>query len=216
MHNNKATSYSREELYRAVEDMCINKLAPNLYTQLKAVCNEHIEFVVNSLIGQSPDHVDFLSLVETKWNEFCTQMSTIRSIFLYLDRTYVIQTPQLVGLWNMGNGSMGIVLFREHLMKNSELVDKIVTGLLYLVGAERNGESISHSLLRSILRMLSSLGIYDQQFQIPFINQSILFFASESAKLMDETHISSYLLHVEQRLKLENDRTSNYLETTSR
>ena len=102
---------------QAVEDMCIHKLAPNLYTRLKEECHRHIETTVHKLVDQTPDHVAFLSLVDDTWSEFSHQMVTIRSIFLYLDRTYVIQTPQLVGLWHMG-----VVLFREQMMKTHEIM----------------------------------------------------------------------------------------------
>lgn len=36
-----SVSCSLEELYRAVEDMCLHKLAPKLYDLLKQECDRH-------------------------------------------------------------------------------------------------------------------------------------------------------------------------------
>ena len=36
------------------------------------------------------------------WESHCQQISTIRSIFLYLDRTFVIQSAAVRSLWDMG------------------------------------------------------------------------------------------------------------------
>lgn len=36
------------------------------------------------------------------WSSHCDQMIMIRSIFLYLDRTYVLQNPAVLSLWDMG------------------------------------------------------------------------------------------------------------------
>lgn len=62
------------------------------------------------LVSQTPDPVLFLELVQHTWDAHCNQMSTIRSIFLYLDRTYVIQSGNVTSLWEMG-----LMQFRRHL-----------------------------------------------------------------------------------------------------
>jgi hypothetical protein len=62
------------------------------------------------LVNQTPDPVLFLELVQHTWDAHCNQMTTIRSIFLYLDRTYVIQSGNVISLWEMG-----LVQFRRHL-----------------------------------------------------------------------------------------------------
>jgi cullin-4 len=66
----------------------------------------------------------------------------IRCIFLYLDRTYVIQTPNVKSIWDMG-----LDLFRTHFLGNSsvdsvddpgvEFKNSIVTALLNMIENER-------------------------------------------------------------------------------
>lgn len=63
---------------------------------------------------------------------FAAQMLTIRSIFLYLDRTYVISTMGVRSLFDMG-----LQLFRNHLAAHPAVQSTTVTGLLQLIESER-------------------------------------------------------------------------------
>jgi len=117
---------------QAVNDLCIHKMGGNLYQNIQSECEVHISTALQSLIGQSPDLVVFLSLVEKCWQDFSDQMLIIRSIALYLDRTYVKQSNGVDSLWEMG-----LKLFEKHLSNNKEVLHKIVTGLLRLIEQER-------------------------------------------------------------------------------
>lgn len=50
------------------------------------------------------------------WKDHCDQMLIIRSIFLYLDRTYVISTSGVRSLFEMG-----LQLFGGHLAEHPEV-----------------------------------------------------------------------------------------------
>ena len=91
VHRQVAVGHSLEELYGAVEDMCLQSFAATVYERLQAECERHIEARLSALIGQTADTLGFLSLVHHCWADHCNQMLTIRSIFLYLDRTFVKQ-----------------------------------------------------------------------------------------------------------------------------
>ena len=104
----------------------------NLYLRIEKECETHISAALQSLVGQSPDLMVFLSLVERCWRDFCDQLLMIRGIALYLDRTYVIQTLNVRSLWDMG-----LQLFRKHLALSSEVEHKTVTGLLRMIENER-------------------------------------------------------------------------------
>ncbi|KAL4299589.1 hypothetical protein AHAS_Ahas17G0116000 [Arachis hypogaea] len=67
-----------EKLYQAVSDLCIYKMARNLYQRIEMECEVHISTALHSLVGQSPDFVVFLSLVERCWQDLCDQMLMIR------------------------------------------------------------------------------------------------------------------------------------------
>lgn len=94
VHAKQAVGHSLEELYRAVEDMCLQNLAATVYDRLRGECERHIERRLEVLLGQTPDVQAFLSLVQTCWADHCEQMHMLRSIFLYLDRTFVMQVAR--------------------------------------------------------------------------------------------------------------------------
>lgn len=104
----------------------------SLYQRIEKESEAHVSTVLHSLVGQSPDLVVFLSLVEKCWQDLCDQMLMIRGIALYLDRTYVKQTPNVKSLWDMG-----LQLFRKHLSLCREVEHKTVTGLLRMIERER-------------------------------------------------------------------------------
>lgn len=58
----------------------------------------------------------FMLQVAACWKDHCDQMLTIRSIFLYLDRTYVISTSGVRSLFEMG-----LQLFGGHLAQHPEV-----------------------------------------------------------------------------------------------
>ena len=71
--------------------MCLQNLGSTVYDRLRSECEEHIESKLEALLGQTPDVLAFLSLMQACWTDHCEQMLTLRSIFLYLDRTFVMQ-----------------------------------------------------------------------------------------------------------------------------
>lgn len=103
----KATiQMSQEELYRAVEAMCIHNKAPMIYANLFSQCDRHVAELLTSLDDQLRQQqqqqqqqqphdtyqiATFLQQIQSVWSGHCDEMMTIRGIFLYLDRTYVIQ-----------------------------------------------------------------------------------------------------------------------------
>nr|KYP46841.1 Cullin-4B [Cajanus cajan] len=195
----------------AVNDLCLYKMGGNLYQRIEKECEAHISAALQSLVGQSPDLVVFLSLVERCWQDLCDQMLMIRGIALYLDRTYVKQTANVRSLWDMG-----LQLFRKHLSLSPEVEHKTVTGLLRMIESERKGEAVDRTLLNHLLKMFTALGIYAESFEKPFLECTSEFYAAEGVKYMQQSDVPDYLKHVETRLQEEHDRCLIYLDASTR
>lgn len=168
----KPVACSLEELYRAVEDMCLHKLAPKLYDQLHQECDKHAATQLNLLASKSAlDHSAFLEHVAHIWDAYCSQMLLIRQIFLYLDRTYVISTAHVRSIFDVG-----LQIFRTHLLKFPEVrralsfylgcskiiqrffslqvEKKLVEGILMLIEDERTGQTVDRQLVNNIFLLL--------------------------------------------------------------
>ncbi|XP_076595597.1 cullin-4B [Chaetodon auriga] len=210
IQNSTSIKYNLEELYQAVENLCSHKISAKLYKQLRAVCEDHIKAQIDQFREDSLDSVLFLKKIDKCWQDHCRQMIMIRSIFLFLDRTYVLQNSMLPSIWDMG-----LELFRFYIISDLKVQSKTIDGILLLIERERNGEAIDRSLLRSLLSMLSDLQIYQDSFEQRFLEETNRLYAAEGQRLMQEREVPEYLHHVNKRLEEEADRVITYLDQST-
>ncbi|XP_013183932.1 cullin-4A [Amyelois transitella] len=211
IQTSKAIAYSLEELYQAVENMCSHKMASQLYVNLTNLVEAHVKANIEQFLSESMDRQVFLKRMDDCWRAHCRQMIMIRSIFLYLDRTYVLQNPSIHSIWDMG-----LDLFRHHIAMNTLVQTRTVDGLLLLIEKERGGDAVDRSLLKSLLRMLSDLQIYQKAFENKFLQATERLYAAEGQRLMRELAVPQYLAHVEKRLREENERLIHYLDPSTK
>ncbi|OCT65840.1 hypothetical protein XELAEV_18042089mg [Xenopus laevis] len=210
IQNSTSIKYNLEELYQAVENLCSYKISANLYKQLRQICEDHIKAQIHQFREDSLDSVLFLKKIDKCWKDHCRQMIMIRSIFLFLDRTYVLQNSMLPSIWDMG-----LELFRTHIISDQKVQNKTIDGILLLIERERNGEAIDRSLLRSLLSMLSDLQIYQDSFEQRFLEETNRLYSAEGQRLMQEREVPEYLHHVNKRLEEEADRVITYLDQST-
>uniref|UniRef100_A0A8C8C824 Cullin-4B n=2 Tax=Oncorhynchus tshawytscha TaxID=74940 RepID=A0A8C8C824_ONCTS len=187
IQNSTSIKYNLEELYQAVENLCSHKISARLYKQLRVVCEDHIKAQIDQF-REYPFLTLFLKKIDNCWQDHCRQMIMIRSIFLFLDRTYVLQNSMLPSIWDMG-----LELFRFYIISDMKVQSKTIYGILLLIERERSGETIDRSLLRSLLSINS---FNDTQCSPQVIYPS-------------RKH---YLHHVNKRLEEEADRVITYLD----
>lgn len=225
-----AASQSKEELYRAVEDMCMHKLSANLYNNLYRECETHINEHVDSLISQAKctDSSLFLSAFDKVWQDHCQHMNTIRNIFLYLDRTYCgnlgrpAADPGPASSSSSPSSSsaiwdFGLTLFNNRVQqRSSEIESKLIVGLLAAVESDRRGMSIDHDVVKRLLRMLISLRQYHCKFQVPFLRDTERFFQAEGQVMIERSDPSEFLIHVESRLSEALEMVKHYLDPSTK
>ncbi|KAM5147540.1 cullin-4A isoform 2-T2 [Callospermophilus lateralis] len=199
--------YNLEELYQAVENLCSHKVSATLYKQLRQVCEDHVQAQILPFREDALDSLVFLKKMDTCWQDHCRQMIMVRGIFLFLDRTYVLQNSLLPSIWDMG-----LELFRNHIISDKMVQSKTIDGILLLIQRERSGEAVDRSLLRSLLGMLSDLQVYKDSFELKFLEETNCLYAAEGQRLMQEREVPEYLNHVSKRLEEEGDRVITYLD----
>lgn len=186
-------------------------MAIKLYDDLRNLTEKHVRENVEQFLADSMDRFVFLKKMNDCWQSHCRQMIMIRSIFLYLDRTYVLQNSGVQSIWDMG-----LHLFRLHIVLNPLVQTRTVEGLLMLIDKERQGDAVDRTLLKSLLRMLSDLQIYQDAFEAKFIMATEKLYAIEGQKLMQEQDVPNYLAHVDKRLQEENERLLHYLDVSTK
>ncbi|KAH3815364.1 hypothetical protein DPMN_143886, partial [Dreissena polymorpha] len=212
----------------AVENMCSYKMSSMLYEQLKqslkvgktAYETRKSRWCLRSLtralallavFTENIGYEEFLKKIDHCWQSHCQQMIMIRSIFLFLDRTYVLQNSAIMSIWDMG-----LDLFRTHIVGHHIVQNRTVEGLLQLIDRERSGEAVDRGRLKSLLRMLSDLQIYMEAFEKRFLEATDSLYRVEGQRLMEERDVPEYLLHVEKRLEEENERLLHYLDQSTK
>ncbi|KAH8554516.1 Cullin family-domain-containing protein [Umbelopsis sp. PMI_123] len=212
IQNHEKVPESLETLYKSCENLCHHKMADRLYTRLREECENHVKVELQKLSSNTNTGIFFLETVSQTWADYCNQMIMIRSIFLYLDRTYVLQSSGIFSLWDMG-----LELFRSQLLVETSLRDKIVEGSIDMITTERSGDTINSSLLQSLIRMFIDLSIYHDVFEEPFLRRTQLFYRSEGERLVHSMDMADYLQHVDQRLKEEGiDRINAYVDSSTK
>lgn len=186
-------------------------MAHYIYNSLRNLTDAHIRKNVETFLVDPMDRTIFLKRINHWWLSHCHQMIMIRGIFLYLDRTYVLQNPSIPSIWDMG-----LELFRRIIVVNPLVRARIVEGLLMLIEKERQGDTVDRTLLKSLLRMLSDLQIYDDAFEEKFLAATERLYAAEGQRLMQEMDVPEYLLHVDKRLIEEHERVLHYLDTSTK
>uniref|UniRef100_A0A6P7GT09 Cullin-4B-like n=1 Tax=Diabrotica virgifera virgifera TaxID=50390 RepID=A0A6P7GT09_DIAVI len=211
IQNATGNQYALEELYQAVANMCNHKMAPIVYDRLYDLVEVHVAQNIEQFLAESMDRLLFLKKMNDTWSAYCNQMKMIRSIFLHLDRTYVLQnSSQLMSIWDMG-----LETFSKYILLNTLVQTRVVEGLLMLIEKERQGDQVDRTLLKSLLRMLTDLQIYDKAFEQKFLQATERLFAAEGQRLIQLLDIPDYLNHVDKRIKEERDRVIHYLNDTT-
>ena len=73
-----------------------------VYTSLKELIENHVQEALKQFLGESLDKLIFMKKMNECWMSHCQQMIMTRSIFLFLDRTYVLQHPTVMSIWDLG------------------------------------------------------------------------------------------------------------------
>ncbi|KAG8322193.1 Cullin-4A [Homalodisca vitripennis] len=111
---------------------------------------------------------------------------------------------------------MGLDLFRHHIVLNTLVQTRTVEGLLMLIEKERQGDTVDRTLLKSLLRMLSDLQIYQDAFESKFLVATEALYAAEGKRLIQDMEVPEYLHHVDKRLNEEKERLLHYLDTSTK
>ena len=200
-----------EDLYRFVDYLITQSCSPaQLYMDLRDLIEMHIKSCLRQFLMDATDQLTFLRQLNNFWIQHCHQMKTICNIFLALDRGYVLQNEQVSSIWDMG-----LELFRTHILEEV-CKNRYVDGLLLMIEKERSGETIDRSLIKSLLRMLSSVQLYHVVFENKFIAVTEQHYLSEGQRLMQERNVPQYLAHVDKKLYEENARVLHYLDLTTK
>ena len=185
--------YSIEELYRGVENVCRQGKAADLFKKLEHACHQNIlNNVKEDLIRRSNNDnaVVVLDSVVEAWSKWNKQLETLRSIFFYLDRSYLLHSASSPSI-----DEMGIRQFRINVFMPEALKSKILRGACDLVDADRNGNEAARNdrLYRDAIKMFHSLAVYLEFFEPRLKAESQQYYLSWAERTVSTTDLSGFV-----------------------
>lgn len=117
--------------------------------------------------------------------------------------------------------TLHLVQWRQTLFE--EIHDQVMEAVLKMVEKQRNGETIEHGQIKSIVDSFVSLGldesdtskstldVYRFNFERPFLEATKKFYQAESKQFVAENSIVEYMKKAEKRLEEEEERVNMYL-----
>ena len=185
--------HSNEELYRGVEIVCRQGKAAGLYEKLKSACHSNVLHHIKEpllQVSSNDDAAVVLQSVVQAWSRWSKHLETLRSIFFYLDRSYLLHSASLPSI-----DEMGVKEFRTNIFLPQELNSKILQGACDLVSANRNGDETARNdcLYRNAIKMFHSLAVYIKFFEPRLISDSEQYYLSWAEGAISATDLAGYV-----------------------
>ncbi|RKF53856.1 Cullin-1 [Golovinomyces cichoracearum] len=186
---------------------------------------KYLTAYLKDLVGASKAHQDeaLLSFYIREWDRYTIAAKYINHLFRYLNRHWIKR--------EMDEGKKNIYdVYTLHLVQwrvtlFSELHEKVIRSVLKMVERQRQGETIQHSQIKSIVDSFVSLGldeadptkstldVYRIHFERPFLQATKEFYQAESKQFVAENSIVEYMKKAEARLDEEEERVNMYLHS---
>ncbi|OQE41213.1 hypothetical protein PENCOP_c005G04794 [Penicillium coprophilum] len=210
-----APSASRDELTWTKAHL----LGEELYKLLGEYLSRHL----SGVFKQSQSHTEegLLGFYIREWYRYTTAAKYVNHLFRYLNRHWVKR--------EIDEGKKNVYdVYTLHLVKwkgdfFDKVHEKVMDAVLNLIEKQRNGETIEQSQIKSIVDSFVSLGldendsskstldVYRQYFQQPFIRATKTYYENESRQFVAENSVVEYMKKAEMRLGEEKDRVGLYL-----
>ncbi|KAJ3195927.1 hypothetical protein HK101_010606 [Irineochytrium annulatum] len=198
-------------------------MGSELYNQLKDYLRKHL----NELLSKADDSIDGSLLVyyTKQWTRFTLASTLVHHIFKYLNRHWVKREIDEGHRSVYDINTLCLVSWKDVLFLSVQT--NVMAAVLKLIQKQRDGETIEHSLVKSVVDSFVALGldendstkptldIYKQFFELPFISATELYYTTESEKFISENSITDYMKKAEARLLEEENRVQLYLHPST-
>jgi len=204
----------REDIFKLCT--CVNPHCERLYNALRTLLEDHLKALKEQILNAQSD---FLLAYAKNWKNYSTGCEYLHAIFDYLNRYWIDRNKSTI------EGVYPVIILSLRMWRDTlfqRVRDKVLLGVLGLIEKERKGESISSAdldignLIQTFIKLGSvdfenPLGLYTEEFQGRFLEDTREFYARESSKYIEENGVSAYMEKAELRLKEEDSRSKKYL-----
>ncbi len=194
-------------------------LGEDLYSNLMRYLTDYLRKLSRASSGHADEAL--LRFYIREWDRYTTAAKFINHLFRYLNRHWVKR--------EMDEGKKNIFdVYTLHLVTwratfFADVHDSVMEAVLKMVEKQRNGETIEHHQIKSIVESFVSLGldesdpskgtldVYRYYFEKPFLEKTAEYYTNESKQFVAENSIVEYMKKAQARLDEEEERVKMYL-----
>ncbi|KAI1432338.1 cullin-4A [Xylaria sp. CBS 124048] len=208
-----------ETLYRAVEDICRHGDAQKLFDAVRARCESYLNGTLYQTIisGGGTSNIDMLKWLHLHWSNWNSQCITIRSVFSFLDRSYLLNNKNAQQINDMAIAFFRKMAFVSVHPSSTSPGAKAIDGICDLIDYDRRGNSqFDPVLLRNSISMLHVLNVYGKSFEPRFLAASSIYLR-EFAEEQSVASLKSYINACKKLLDQEDYRCNAFnLDSTTK
>ncbi|KAF9405028.1 hypothetical protein BGZ94_003806 [Podila epigama] len=195
----------------------------DLYSHLMRYFHKHLDVIRKD--SENYMDVSLLEYYTKQWVKFTNASTYVHHLFTYLNRHWVKREIDEGRKTVHDVGTLALVSWKDSLFSHVER--NVMTAVLQLIERQRNGESVETGLLRNVVTSFVSLGldendskkttleIYRDYFEKPFVSATEVYYKMESEKFLSENSVTEYMKKAEARLAEEESRVQMYLHAST-
>ena len=204
--NGEEPSSSREELYRGVENVCRQDRASALYEKLCKKCKEHMMGHLRGPLLSEMDEEGMAMLDATvrAWSTWSSQMVVVRSIFYYMDRSYLLHLSPDKTISGLAIAQFrSLLLTDRNQLSDRKVIERVVKDATDLINSVRHGnKNIKDlSLLSNAVDMFHQLYFYTEEFEPRMLARSKEFYKKWANDMLEPKRIATYVRQCQRLIK---------------
>ncbi|XP_068305028.1 cullin-1-like [Pyrus communis] len=212
------TQFTPEEymmLYTTLHTLCIQKppydYSQQLYEEYRETFDEYITSTVLPSRREKQDDILLQECVK-RWENNKIMVRWLARFFHYLD-CYFIARKSLPPLHQVGVNYLRDLLYQE---VNAD----VRVAVIGLVGKEREAEEINRELLKNVIYVCVEIGMgkmdpYREDFEEHMLRETGEYYSRKASSWITEDSYPDYMSKVEESVKREKYRVSDYLQSSS-
>ncbi|KAI9140141.1 Cullin [Paraphysoderma sedebokerense] len=199
-------------------------MGADLYSSLCQYLKRHLTKLKEQL--ETHMGVDLLHFYTKEWEKYTKASKYVDHLFRYINRHWVKRALD-EGRKNVYDiYTLALVSWRDHMFIHVQA--SVMNAVIKLIEKQRNGETVETSLVKHVVDSFVLLGLDDQDaskatldiyikyFQVPFLENTEVYYKAESEKFLSENSVTEYMKKAESRLSEEESRVEMYLHPSTR
>ncbi|WFD34059.1 ubiquitin ligase (cullin) of SCF [Malassezia cuniculi] len=231
-------SYERYmQLYTVAYNYCISSgmggagssaslVGSELYQSIASFFEQHVAPIAAHAV--TLDGEALIRYHAHEWVRYTDGANIVHRLLVYLNRHWIKHQREEGNMDIYPIYTLALIQWRRFVFGALQRNKQLNTAVMGMINAQRNGQIVESSMLKTVIDSYVSLGvddidvtrvnvdIYRSEFQQQFLVETNAFYRAESTAFLAANSMTDYLAKAETRIREEEDRVELYLHDSSR